>query len=294
MNDGERAGIGETPTADCESSSRSAQEQLSSLAKAHLDSSALRIGSLGGTTQPFDSVLTNIVEAMRPLDSSLSDNIARVTQPLDFGLSNDFADATRLSNLALRNIKEATRPFDLALRNIAEATRPYDLAWKNIAEATRSYDLAWRNSIARATRVFDSLQIPPPLLGVDDYVDVVRHPVIPIYVPTHHKKTSRKEMREILAGVQSAGKLVVCVGCGRLLEVEFLELDHKFPSSDGGEDWIGNRVLLCGPCNRYKSNRLTISGLWHRNRQREWMRDQAAAEEVYNRVLNFVKSLLEA
>ena len=34
---------------------------------------------------------------------------------------------------------------------------------------------------------------------------------------------------------------------------------------------MANRLLLCGPCNRAKSNTLTLSGLRKLNRQNNWM-----------------------
>ena len=48
----------------------------------------------------------------------------------------------------------------------------------------------------------------------------------------------------------------------------YLELDHNTPRSDGGLNHILNRLLLCGPCNRIKSNRLTLSGLRAENSKR--------------------------
>ena len=59
-----------------------------------------------------------------------------------------------------------------------------------------------------------------------------------------------------------------CQGCGfEAPNKRHLELDHKVPKTDGGSDIIDNRVLLCGPCNRRKSNRLTLSGLLVENRK---------------------------
>ena len=48
----------------------------------------------------------------------------------------------------------------------------------------------------------------------------------------------------------------------------YLGLDHETPRSDGGLNHIWNRLLLCGPCNRIKSNRLTLSGLRAENQKR--------------------------
>ena len=47
-----------------------------------------------------------------------------------------------------------------------------------------------------------------------------------------------------------------------------LELDHNTPRSDGGLNHISNRLLLCGPCNRIKSNKLTLSVLRAENAKR--------------------------
>ncbi len=63
-----------------------------------------------------------------------------------------------------------------------------------------------------------------------------------------------------------------CQGCDRMFDdPRYLELDHNTPRSDGGLNHISNRVLLCGPCNRAKSNRYTLSGLRELNRKNGWM-----------------------
>ena len=74
--------------------------------------------------------------------------------------------------------------------------------------------------------------------------------------------------------------LVICAGCGRALEHEFMELDHVLPRSDGGANDISNRILLCGPCNRRKSNALTLSGLVRENKKEAWMNDEALARHA--------------
>ena len=64
----------------------------------------------------------------------------------------------------------------------------------------------------------------------------------------------------------------VCQGCDRSFDdSRYLELDHNTPRSDGGWNHISNRILLCGPCNRLKSNRFTLSGLRSENRKRGHM-----------------------
>jgi len=63
-----------------------------------------------------------------------------------------------------------------------------------------------------------------------------------------------------------------CMGCYRLFDdPRYLELDHNTPRSDGGLNHITNRVLLCGPCNRLKSNTFTLSGLQRENKKRGYM-----------------------
>ena len=64
-----------------------------------------------------------------------------------------------------------------------------------------------------------------------------------------------------------------CQGCNRVFDdPRYLELDHNIPRSDGGINHITNRILLCGPCNRVKSNIYTLSGLRQENRKRGHMR----------------------
>ena len=63
-----------------------------------------------------------------------------------------------------------------------------------------------------------------------------------------------------------------CQGCDRVFDdARYLELDHNTPRSDGGLNHITNRILLCGPCNRAKSNTYTLSGLRRLNRANGWM-----------------------
>ena len=63
-----------------------------------------------------------------------------------------------------------------------------------------------------------------------------------------------------------------CQGCDRSFDdPRYLELDHNTPRSDGGLNHITNRVLLCGPCNRLKSNTYTLSGLRRKNQRLGYM-----------------------
>ena len=84
-------------------------------------------------------------------------------------------------------------------------------------------------------------------------------------------KLSRDQMFNIL--VKQNG--IVCRGCDRRFDdALYLELDHNTPRSDGGINHISNRVLLCSPCNRIKSNTLTLSGLRRENQRRGRMAGQ--------------------
>ncbi|MCY4617740.1 MAG: DNA methyltransferase [Chloroflexi bacterium] len=81
-------------------------------------------------------------------------------------------------------------------------------------------------------------------------------------------KMTRAEMVNVL--MVNGG--MVCQGCDRQFDDPlYLELDHNTPRSDGGLNHISNRLLLCGPCNRIKSNRLTLSGLRAENKKRNMM-----------------------
>ena len=66
-----------------------------------------------------------------------------------------------------------------------------------------------------------------------------------------------------------------CMGCDRAFDdSRYLELDHNTPRSDGGLNHISNRILLCSPCNRAKSNTYTLSGLRRLNKKNGWMAGQ--------------------
>ena len=62
---------------------------------------------------------------------------------------------------------------------------------------------------------------------------------------------------------------MVCQGCDRQFDDPlYLQLDHKTPRAEGGLNHISNRMLLCGPCNRIKSDKLTLNGLRAENKKR--------------------------
>ena len=84
---------------------------------------------------------------------------------------------------------------------------------------------------------------------------------------------------------------MACAGCDREFDDPlYLQLDHKTPRSEGGLNHISNRMLLCGPCNRIKSDRLTLSGLRAENRKRGRMakeQTEMAREIISGRIVAF-------
>ena len=93
------------------------------------------------------------------------------------------------------------------------------------------------------------------------------------------QRISHKGMTKVLATAQGSGEGVICAGCGRVLEREFMQLDHIQPKAEGGANHILNRILLCGPCNRRKRNYLTLAGLRRENKKKAvgWMQDESRA-----------------
>ena len=100
----------------------------------------------------------------------------------------------------------------------------------------------------------------------------------PQRVRARWERLTHAEMRDILASAQANGSNVVCAGCGIELPLRFMELDHREPRRDGGENVITNRILLCGPCNRAKSAILTLSGLVRLNRNEGTLTNQELAD----------------
>ena len=96
------------------------------------------------------------------------------------------------------------------------------------------------------------------------------------------QKLTRHQMRRALASAQQSSDGVICAGCGRVLEVEFMQLDHITPKAERGENHILNRILLCGPCNRRKRDNLTLRGLLRENKKKAvgWMKDESMAKLV--------------
>ena len=92
----------------------------------------------------------------------------------------------------------------------------------------------------------------------------------------------RQEMLDIL--VEQWG--VRCWGCGfEPPTAEFLELDHILPDSEGGSNELENRAPLCGPCNKRKSNTMTLTALRQDNRRNSrWYGDRAIDRRIELRI----------
>ena len=88
------------------------------------------------------------------------------------------------------------------------------------------------------------------------------------YAEPNGPRMTRAAMLEFLLAQHGAK----CQGCDRTFDdPRYLELDHNTPRSDGGMNHITNRVLLCSPCNRLKSNQYTLSGLRRQNQKLGYM-----------------------
>lgn len=122
--------------------------------------------------------------------------------------------------------------------------------------------------------------------------DVAYLEPIDTYSKEPWEKLNRSEMVKHLERAQKDDNgWVTCGGCGRELEVEFMELDHISPRAEGGSNDITNRILLCGPCNRKKKHKLTLRGLRDANKRDGWMDDEIASKNAQNRARNMAEKV---
>lgn len=78
---------------------------------------------------------------------------------------------------------------------------------------------------------------------------------------SRRRSEPRRPVREIREWLEIEGGRR-CQGCGwEPPYLDYLQVDHKKPRSLGGADELDNYTLLCDPCNRLKSNKLTLNEL---------------------------------
>ena len=75
------------------------------------------------------------------------------------------------------------------------------------------------------------------------------------------------------------------------MELPFMHLDHIRPRKDGGEDHIRNRILLCGPCNNYKQDSFTLTGLRKQNHEKRWMYDEDKAIQYQKNAFDAIQTI---
>ena len=210
-----------------------------------------------------------------------------------------------------RIIKASSNPGDIVLDPFAGcATTPvaaerlgrewigidiWDSAYKTVLDRLEAEGLAVpETDHAAQSHLLTFGQIhyrsAPPIRDDDDAIPVPDLKLKLQRAKERWQKLSHKEMVTILADAQSSADGVICAVCGRVLEVEFMELDHVQPkSSPRGTIYIDNRVLICRPCNGKKSNRMTLNGLWRENEKDGWIRNadlaSIAESKAYDRAL---------
>lgn len=76
-----------------------------------------------------------------------------------------------------------------------------------------------------------------------------------------------------------------CQGCGWAPhQADYLQVDHNQPRSLEGADEIDNLALLCEPCNRKKSYKLTLHELrLERAPDGDWMNMERWEKENWKR-----------
>ena len=110
--------------------------------------------------------------------------------------------------------------------------------------------------------------------------------------PPWQSLTRQQVVNVLMLAQQNADdENIICVGCGRVFEPEYMELDHKLPQVDGGSLSIMNCVLLCAVCNRRKGAKLTLNGLTNENRKIGWMVSAKRAESALRSVKDAIDQL---
>lgn len=144
--------------------------------------------------------------------------------------------------------------WDNAIQLVQDRLSREFMATESANERLALYDLNYRNDFPERT---DDGETSAPFLRVKQRV---REP--------QGERWTRDQMYKYLLDQNG----LRCQGCDRVFDdSRYLELDHNTPRSDGGINHISNRILLCGPCNKLKSNTYTLSGLRKENKKRGHM-----------------------
>ena len=104
--------------------------------------------------------------------------------------------------------------------------------------------------------------VPPS--RTDDGVNATEYLEMPDIQPKERHPSPRSQKPKLLADIGP-----FCQGCGRDYtdDPRVLEVDHKWPKAEGGTDAYENLTLLCGPCNKEKKDKLTLTQLQDLNRK---------------------------
>ena len=74
---------------------------------------------------------------------------------------------------------------------------------------------------------------------------------------------------------------MICWACGfHAPRLEYLELDHIRPKSECDDNELDNFALLCGPCNKLKSNDKTLTGVRKANKRWGYILSTEPIEQV--------------
>ena len=102
----------------------------------------------------------------------------------------------------------------------------------------------------------------------------------PLLGPVYRRRRPATMTRAAMMDILTAQWGIRCWGCGfEPPSVEFLDLDHILPASEGGSNELENRAPLCGPCNKRTSNTMTLTALRRDNRRAERWYGQRAIDQ---------------
>ena len=147
--------------------------------------------------------------------------------------------------------------------------RAHEVVWDRLREECMLIDPEGKSEgLAALLNPGDTInyQTKPPIC-TDEQKEAV--PFLPSknvkYEPeTLGERMGKAEMKQALLQQNGA----ICEGCHRQFDDErYLELDHKNPRSNGGANSLYNRILLCSPCNKMKSNKITLVELVRLNKK---------------------------